>query len=80
MQGVFLNGARPKSKKQVREAVAAGQRVRIEATSWFGDEYDGPLDGYEGTKPIYFVGPDPYTKRSFYGQITRGKDGAWVVK
>jgi hypothetical protein len=80
MQGIFMQGyGRPKSKKQVKEAVAAGDTVYAEATSMFGNEYDGPVaDMPEGTT-IYFVGPDPHTKRNFYGQITRKGDKV-VVK
>lgn len=71
MQGIFVNYQRPTSKKQVREMVANGNAasVRLEATSLHGNEYDGPVaDAPDGT--YYFVGPDPYTKRSFYGSIT----------
>lgn len=70
MQGIFVNYKRPTSKKQVRELVALGSTaVRLEATSLHGNEYDGPVaDAPDGT--YYFVGPDPYTKRSFYGSIT----------
>jgi hypothetical protein len=74
MQGVFVNYNRPKSKKAVREAVASDPRsVSVEATSMFGNEYDGPVsDMPEGT--ITFVGPDPHTKRNFYGNIIRQGD------
>lgn len=69
-QGIFVNGFRPKSKKEVKEAHAAGAIVSLEATSVFGNEYDGPItDAPDGT--YTFVGPDPYTKRSFYGNITK---------
>ena len=69
MQGIFIGGQRPKSKKEIKEAVAAGRFVRIEATSWFGNEYDGDvLAAPPGT--YHFVGPDPYKKRNFYGTIT----------
>ena len=87
MQGIWLElksgGARrPVSKKEVRDALAWGPDVTIvvEATSLHGGEFSGPVDGYQGSKPIYFVGPDPYTSRRFYGTIGRGKDGALVVK
>jgi hypothetical protein len=71
MQGIFINGKRPTSKKAIREAIASGQRVRIEATSLHGDEYDGLLFDDDGpvVGTYHFVGPDPYTKRSFYGTI-----------
>jgi hypothetical protein len=72
MQGIFVMGVRPKSKKAVKEAIAHNPtNVRIEATSVFGNEYDGTVaDLPEGSK-VYFVGPDPYTKRNFYGSIER---------
>jgi len=69
MQGIFINGRRPSSKKEVREAVAISPAsVRLEATSLFGNEYDGPVsEAPDGT--YFIVGPDPYTKRNFYGQV-----------
>lgn len=69
-QGIFIEGRRPKSKKAVREAVEAGLNVRIEATSWHGNEYDGSVENMPiGT--VSFVGPDPERDRRFYGTITR---------
>lgn len=80
MQGLFVDGRRPTSKKAVKEAVADDPyRVTVEATSIFGDEFDGALPNYDGAKGITFVGPDPYTKRSFYGTITRKGDGTFKV-
>ena len=69
MQGIFLAGrTRPKSKRAVREALAAGDPVYLEATSLFGNEYEGSIyDAPNGT--YYIVGPDPYTSRKFYGQV-----------
>lgn len=69
MQGIILSdGTRPKSKKQVRELVEAGEPVYLEATSLFGNEYQGLVyDAPNGT--YYIVGPDPYTSRRFYGQV-----------
>jgi hypothetical protein len=79
MQGIFVKYARPKSKKQIRETVAdAPGSVSIEATSLFGNEYDGPVS--EAPPGAYhFVGPDPYTKRNFYGTITVKPDGTVKV-
>ena len=72
MQGIFINGVRPRTKKQVKEAVAnAPASVRIEATSMFGNEFDGPVSDMPIGKQVTFVGPDPYTKRNFYGTIRR---------
>ena len=69
MQGVWINGTRPKSKKAIKEALIAGDEVALEATSVFGNEYDGLVtDAPNGD--YTFVGPDPYTKRNFYGTLT----------
>lgn len=81
MQGVYVNGERPKTKRAMREAIAdAPHTVRIEATSWFGDEYDGSIVNMPCGTTVYFVGPDPHTKRSWYGSIVRNNDGKVVVK
>lgn len=80
MQGIFINGTRPKSKKAVKEAVLNDpESVRIEATSLFGGEYDGPADLLPGPAKVHFVGPDPYTSRKFYGTIERKPDGSVKV-
>jgi hypothetical protein len=68
-QGVFVGGRRPKSKKMVREAVAAGEPVRLEATSIMGNEYDGLVSEAPDGR-YHFVGPDVYTDRRFYGTVT----------
>ena len=70
MQGIYIDGKRPKSKKAVKEAVAAGANVELEATSMFGNEYNGEVKrAPDGT--YYFVGPSPSTKRDFYGTIKK---------
>lgn len=73
MQGIWIDNRRPKSKKEVKEIVATNpDRVYIEATSIFGNEYDGPVSEMPvGT--VTFVGPDPYNKRNFYGNIVRSE-------
>ena len=77
MQGIYLSGLRPKSKKAVKEAVAAGRRVSLEATSLHGNEYDGPVaEAPDGT--YFFVGPDPYRSRRFYGSIIKKGDSIQV--
>ena len=45
----------------------------------FGDEFGGSLLDWPGGKTIYFVGPDPYTSRKFYGSIDY-RAGKLVVK
>lgn len=81
MQGIFIQGERPRSKKQVREMIATDPaRVRIEATSLFGNEYDGPASELPPGTVITFVGPDPYRRRNFYGQLIHTTDGRFIVK
>lgn len=80
MQGIFINGERPRSKKAVREAVAANpDKVRVEGTSLIaGTEYDGPVSEMPIGR-VLFVGPDPYRKRNFYGTIERSANGFKVT-
>jgi hypothetical protein len=69
-QGIYIKGRRPKSKKEIKEAIVADpSQVSVEATSWYGNEYDGPMHQAPYGLRIYFVGPDPYTNRRFYGSI-----------
>jgi hypothetical protein len=72
MQGVFVDGKRPKSKKAIKEAIARDPHsVRIQATSLIGREFDGLASELpEGTR-VSFVGPDPYLSRKFYGTIRK---------
>lgn len=81
MQGLYVDFKRPRSKKQVREAIASDpHRVGIEATSFFGNEFDGNAADLPTGSTVSFVGPDPHTKRNFYGQLIHTTDGRWVVK
>jgi hypothetical protein len=74
MDGIFVNGSRPASKKAVKEAIAANpNKVDIEGTSMFGNPYSGPVSGAPNGQ-YHFVGPDPYTNRKFYGTITVAGD------
>jgi hypothetical protein len=74
MQGAWINGERPKSKKALREAVIdAPGTVSIEATAFTGTEYDGPVEDMPEGK-VYIAGPDPYTKRNWYAMVTRKGD------
>lgn len=90
-QGVFLYGSRPKTKKQLRQAIAEinqnlsrskdepkqgadGYSVVIEATSLFGNEFDGSLnqalrEDPPNHGPFYLVGPDPRTSRKWYANL-----------
>ena len=78
MQGIWINSTRPKSKKAIKEALIAGDEVSLEATSVFGNDYDGLVtDAPDGN--YTFVGPDPYNKRNFYGTLTV-RNGKVTVK
>jgi hypothetical protein len=73
MQGAFSNtypARRFKTKKAFREQIAADPTlVILEATSLHGNEYGGILsDAPDGN--YYVVGPDPYTARNWYAQVT----------
>jgi hypothetical protein len=75
MQGVFIQGQRPKSKKAIKEALAnSPNSVTWEATSLFGNEFGGYASDMPEGRPIHFVGPDPYRKRNFYGSAVRHGD------
>ena len=70
MQGIYVSARRPASKKAIGEAARDDpQTVSLEATSFIpGTEYNGPVTGApNGT--YYFVGPDPYMSRKFYGSV-----------
>jgi hypothetical protein len=71
-QGIFISGVRPKSKKEVIETVKTNpEKVYLEATSFFGNEYDGPVIEMPENKMVFVVGPDPARKRNFYLNMVR---------
>lgn len=77
-QGVFINGERPQSKKAVREACETDPAsVSLEPISFFGGDHDGPVTEFVGKTS--FVGPDPHTKRNFFGTLERSADGTIKV-
>ena len=91
MQGVFINGSRPKFKKNLKEQVdqindhqGDAYSVVIEATSVFGNEFDGSLrkaqkEGKHG--PFYIVGPDPRTSRKWYATLSFvPESNRWEIK
>lgn len=72
MQGIKVNGQWPKSKKLVKEAIAADpRRVRLVATSNFGGDHDGSVATLPPGKKVHFAGPNVYAERRFYGIIER---------
>lgn len=88
--GAYVNGRRPASKRAINVAIAEGGKVRFDCTAMMGDTTDlAVIDGkvvrddngqpYTGRASI--VGPDPYTKRMFYGTLTvNAKTGKVTVK
>lgn len=80
-QGIYLSGhRRPKSKKEIKEAVNNNKMVVIEATSIFGNEYGGRLSEMPKNNTVIFCGPNPHSDRRFYGTIKwNDKKQAWVV-
>ncbi len=87
MQGVFINGQRPKFKKDVATYIDEGQDPQglvIEATSIFGNEFGGSLtDARKQSQngPFYIVGPDPHTSRKWYLTIKYNTSkNEWEVK
>ncbi len=69
MQGIWINGTRPKSKKAIKEALISGDEVSLEATSMFGNDYDGLVaDAPDGEYD--FAGPDVHKTRNFWGTLT----------
>ena len=80
MQGIFINGKRPKTKKEVKEAIkTAPESVTLEVTSVFGNEYGGPLEDAPAGSYMT-VGPDPRTSRKFYCSIMKFGSGKVTVK
>lgn len=76
MQGIFVHHSRPASKKLIKEALQSDPAsVYIEATSLFGNEYDGPASNLPVGQRIAFVGPDPERSRKFYGTIKSTPQG-----
>ena len=86
-QGIFiLDGmdSRPKSKKQLKEVVAAGQldMIALEQVSMFGEQFNGVLtkEALEEWGDITFVGPSPYSARNFFGKFFINKKGEVAVQ
>lgn len=81
MDGIFINGQRPRSKRALKEALADDPtRVEVEWTSLFAalPSWSRVSDMPLGSS-VTFVGPDPYTRRNFYGTISRKMDGSFRI-
>lgn len=64
------------SKKAMKDAIATAS---LEATSVFGNEYDGPVSAAPAGD-YFVVGPDPYKSRKWFAHITIKADGKVTVK
>lgn len=76
------NSQRPNGKFRQHDFDPYG--LVVEATSFFGNEFDGSLAEALRTQnygPFTFVGPDPHSDRKFYGTLKyNGTKGKWEVK
>lgn len=80
MQGIYVNYERVKTKKIAVAAIKEHpETVTLEATSFFGNEYDGPILGMPVGTHASVVGPDPYKLRNWYLNLTRTKEGFKVT-
>lgn len=78
--GVFISHKRPKSKREIKDALLFNpDKVYFENTSMFGREEWSGYATDEGFHDLSFVGPDPFTKRSFFGSVSK-KNDKFVVK
>lgn len=77
-QGIWAaDGSRFSSKKAFREAVTAGAVTYLEATSWFGNEYEGALTSApDGTYSV--VGPDPHRSRRWFALVVKSGEKVTV--
>jgi hypothetical protein len=70
--GAYVGGTKPATKKALREAVASTpERVRFYDTSMIDNRGDVGIEDLRPNDVI--VGPDPYTKRSWYANVKNGK-------
>lgn len=75
---MFVHGVRPKFMKDAIAAIKDDPAtVLIEATSFFGKDYEGAADNMPVDQTIYIAGPDPETNRKWYLNVTRKADGTY---
>lgn len=76
-QGIYIKSGteRPKFMKDAIAAIKEDpSKVYLEATSLFGNEYDGPVSEMPLNQTVYIVGPDPQ-RRNWFMNLTREKEG-----
>jgi hypothetical protein len=67
-----------KTKKALRDAAKAGGEDVVfysTAAEWFGSQWEGRLSEIPEGVSLSVVGPDPYTSRRWYAQVSRSKEG-----
>jgi hypothetical protein len=70
--GAYVNGVRPKSKKALRDALAAGADVEFDSTAAFGPRAGETIYATHNdikADTLQVVGPDPYEKRDWYASV-----------
>jgi hypothetical protein len=75
--GVYINGKRPKTKKELREAIKNDpSSVTFDVTSMFDSTSSYKADDAELIRSgvaLSIVGPDPYNDRKWYATYKKGK-------
>lgn len=79
--GVYVDGARPKTKKALTEALRDNPAsVRFDRTALFdeGDNIKG--DDIPAEITLTVTGPDPFTARRWYASVRQTPEGPRVVR
>ena len=70
--GVLINGTPIATKTALKRAAATDPAgVQFYSTSELGGRFEGPLSEIPAGITLSVVGPDPYTRRTWYASITR---------
>lgn len=76
--GAWVNGERPRTKKALRDALTkAPATVLLESTAAVGAHIGKTFQGGEVPDGVRLnvAGPDPYSARNWFANVTRGRDG-----
>ena len=70
--GVRINGTPIPTKTALKRAATDDPAdVEFYSTSELGDQFHGRLSDIPADTTLSVVGPDPYTRRTWYASITR---------
>lgn len=79
--GARIDGARPRSKKALREALRdAPETVTFDSTSPLGQQFDGTGTQIPASVTLTVTGPDPYAARDWWASVTLGASGKVAMK